>query len=120
MFLKVSPFRGLIRFGKKGKLSPRFIGPFKILERVGAKAYRLVLLPSIIAVNDVYHVSMLRKYIRGSSHVLKHQEVEITQKFQYKIQLARIVDRTEKILRTKVISLVKVLWKSHTAEDVTL
>ena len=118
--MKVSPFRGLIRFGKKGKLSPRFIGPFKILKRVGAKAYRLVLPPSIIAVHDVYHVSMLRKYIRGSSHVLKHQEVEITQKFQYKTQSARIVDRKEKILRTKVIPLIKVLWKSHTAEDVTL
>ena len=110
VFLKVSPFRGLMRFGKKGKLSPRFIGPFEILERIRATAYRLALPPSMTAVHDVFHVSMLQKYVRDSSHVLKHQEVEITPKVQYELQPTKILDRKEKVLRNKVISLVKVLW----------
>ena len=66
-----------MRFGKKGKLSPRFIGPFETLERIGATTYRLALPPSMTAVHDVFHVSMLQKYVRDSSQVLKHQEVEI-------------------------------------------
>ena len=70
VFLKISPMRGIMRFGKKGKLSPRFVGPFEILERVGVVAYRLALPPSMFGVHDVFHISMLRKYIRDPSHVL--------------------------------------------------
>ena len=71
------------------------------------------------AVHDVFHVSMLRKYIRNSSHVLKYQEIEITPKVQYELQPAKILDKKEKVLRNKVIFLVKVLWKSHSSEDAT-
>ena len=74
-----------MRFGKKEKLSPRLIVPFEILEQVGALAYRLSLPLSMTAVHDVFHVSMLLKYVRDSSHVLKPQEVEITPKVQYKL-----------------------------------
>ena len=62
------PKRGVVRFGKRGKLSPRFIGPFEILERVGKLAYRLALLPSMSGVHEVFHVSMLRKYIPDPAH----------------------------------------------------
>ena len=62
VFLKVMPKRGVIRFGKQGKLSSRYIGPFEVLERVGIVAYRLALPPSLSSVHDVFHVSMLRKY----------------------------------------------------------
>ena len=62
VLLKVMPKRGVVRFGKRGKLSPRFIGPFEILERVGTVAYRLALPPIMIGVHEVFHVSMLRKY----------------------------------------------------------
>ena len=79
-FMKVSPFRGLMRFRKTGKLSPRFIGPFEILDQVGNTTHRLALPPSMSAVHDVFHVSMLRTYIRDSSHMLKYQEIEITPK----------------------------------------
>ena len=71
------------------------------------------------AVHDMFHVSMLWKYVRDSSHVLKHQEVEITPKVQYEIQSAKILDRKENVLRNKVVSLVKVLWKSHSSEEAT-
>ena len=70
VFLKVMPKRGVISFGKRGKLSPRFIGPFKILERIGTIAYRLVLAPSMTGVHEVFHVSMLRKYTPDLAHVV--------------------------------------------------
>ena len=63
VFLRVSPMRGVKRFGAKGKLSPRFIGPFQIMDRVGAVAYRIALPPSLSGVQNVFHVSMLRKYV---------------------------------------------------------
>ena len=64
------PKRGVVRFGKRGKLSPRFIGPFEILERVGTVAYRLALSPSMSGVHEVFHVSMLRKYTPDPTHVV--------------------------------------------------
>jgi hypothetical protein len=63
VFLKVSPMRGVVRFGKKGKLSHRFVGPFEITQRVGRLAYRIALLPDLFQTHDVFHVPMLRKYI---------------------------------------------------------
>ena len=119
VFLKISPMRGIMRFGKKGKLSPRFVGQFEILEWIGAVAYRLALPPSIYGVHDVFHVSMLRKYIRDPSHVLPHQEFEITLELQYEVQPLRILDRREKVLRNKTISIVNVMWKNHKAEEAT-
>ena len=70
VFLKVMPKRGVVRFRKRGKLSSRFIGPFEVLERVGAVAYRLALLPSLSGVHEVFHVSMLRKYPPDPAHVV--------------------------------------------------
>ena len=70
VFLKVMPKRGVVRFGKRGKLSPRFIGPSEILERIGTVAYRLELPPSMSGVHEVFHVSILRKYIPDLAHVV--------------------------------------------------
>ena len=70
VFLKVMPKRGVVRFGKRRKLSPRFIGPFEILERVGTIAYRLALPPSMSGVHEVFHVSMLRIYTSDPDHVV--------------------------------------------------
>ena len=64
------PKRGVVRFGKRGKLSPRFIGPFEVLERVGAVSYRLALPSSLSGVHEVFHVSMLRKYTPDPAHVV--------------------------------------------------
>ena len=71
MFLKVSPMKGVIRFGKKGKLSPRYVGPFEIIERVGAIVYCLALSPDMAQIHPVFHISQLRKYISDPSHVLQ-------------------------------------------------
>ena len=70
MFLKVSPMKGVMRFGKNGKLAPRYIGPFEIRSKVGEVAYRLVLPPELLRIHPVFHVSMLRKYISDPSHAL--------------------------------------------------
>ena len=70
VFLKVSPWKGITRFGHKGKLSPRYIGPFEILERVGLVAYRIALPPALSKIHNVFHVSSLRKYIPDPSHIL--------------------------------------------------
>ena len=70
VFLKAIPKRGVVRFGKRGKLTPRFIGPFEILERMGIVVYRLALPPSVLGVREVFHVSMLRKYAPDPAHVV--------------------------------------------------
>ena len=72
VFLKVSPTQGVVRFGKRSKLSPRFVGPFKVVQQVSECAYHLVLPSSLSGVHDVFHVSMLRKYIIDPSHVLDY------------------------------------------------
>ena len=77
IFLKVMPKRIVVRFGKRGKLSPRFIGPFEIFERVGTIAYRLALPPSMSCVHEVFHVSMLRRYTPNPAHVEDWGEIEV-------------------------------------------
>ena len=77
VFLKVMPKRGVVRFGKRGKISPRFTGPFEILERIGTVAYRLALPPSMSCVHEVFHVSMLRKYTPDPAHVVDWGHIEV-------------------------------------------
>ncbi|KAL5558761.1 hypothetical protein UlMin_034972 [Ulmus minor] len=109
VFLKVAPMKGIVRFGKKGKLSPRYIGPFEILEMIGKVAYKLALPSELSTVHNVFHVSMLRKYISDPSHVLESEPIEIREDLTYEEQPVQILDKKDKALRNKVIPLVKVL-----------
>ena len=77
VFLKVMPKRGVIRFGKRGKLSPRYIGPFEVLKRVGAVVYRLAFPPSLLSFHEVFHVSMLRKYTPDPTHIVEWGELVV-------------------------------------------
>ena len=104
MFLKISPTRGVIRFGSKGKLSLRYIGPFEIVKQVGAVAYKLALPPSLEGVHDVFHVSQLRKYVPDGKHVLNYSELTLRPDLTYEVQPVTILDRREKVLKDKVIS----------------
>ena len=70
--------KGVMRFGKKGKLGPRFVGPFEILEQVRNVAYRLVLPPSLSGVHNVFHVSMLQKYVPNQSYILRYEPLELS------------------------------------------
>ncbi|KAL0534123.1 hypothetical protein IC582_028404 [Cucumis melo] len=119
VFLKVAPMRGVVRFERRGKLSPRFVGPFEILERIGPVAYRLVLPPSLSTVHDVFHVSMLRKYVPDPSHAVDYEPLEIDENLSYTEQPVEVLSREVKTLRNKEIPLVKVLWRNHRVEEAT-
>jgi len=119
VFLKISPTKGVIRFGARGKLSLRYIGPFEILERVGEVAYRLALPPSLEGVHNVFYVSQLRRYIRDESHILDYSELELQPDLSYTEQPMPIVDRSVKTLKNQTIHLVLVSWNRHSLEEAT-
>ncbi|KAL0551627.1 hypothetical protein IC582_010716 [Cucumis melo] len=119
VFLKVAPMKGVLRFERKGKLSPRFVGPFEILERIGPVAYRLALPPSLSTVHDVFHVSMLRKYVPDPSHAVDYEPLEIDENLSYVEQPVEVLAGEVKTLRNKQIPLVKVLWRNHRVEEAT-
>ncbi|TYK01620.1 pol protein [Cucumis melo var. makuwa] len=119
VFLKVAPMKGVLRFKKKGKLSPRFVGPFEILERIGAVAYCLAFPPSFSTVHDVFHVSMLRKYVADPTHVVDFKPLKISENLSYEEQPVKILAREVKKLRSREISMVKVLWRNNGVEEAT-
>ena len=113
VFLKVSPMRGVIRFGKTGKLSPRFIGPFPIIERIGPLAYRIKLPNWLSGVHNTFHVSQLRKYVHDPDHIIEEasqQDIVITPNLEVKREPFKIIGKDERRLRNKIIKLVKVQW----------
>ncbi|XP_057962159.1 uncharacterized protein LOC131153730 [Malania oleifera] len=83
IFLKIASMKGVMRFGKKRKLTPRYIGSFEILERIGPVSYRVALPPALSRVHDVFHVSVLRKYMPDPSHVLNYEPLEIGDALSY-------------------------------------
>ncbi|KAK8980504.1 hypothetical protein V6N11_081971 [Hibiscus sabdariffa] len=115
--LKATFDRQKAYFGKKGKLSPRFIGPFEIIEVVGPVAYRLALPPEFSKIHNVFHVSMLRKYRYDPSYVLKPDDMELYPNLSYEEEPVQILACEVKRLRNKSVPLVKVLWKSHKTEE---
>ena len=119
VFLKVSPMEEVMRFGKKGKLSPRYVGLFEIIERIGEVAYRLALLPVLSKLHDVFHVLMLKKYLQDPSHVLKYESLDVDPRLAYEERPVEILDRKDKVLRNKVVSIVKVLWCNQAVEEAT-
>ncbi|XP_070050378.1 uncharacterized protein [Nicotiana tomentosiformis] len=112
--------KGIMRFQKKGKLSPRFIDPFEVLERVGEVAYMLALPPILLGVHLVFHVSMLQRYYVDRFHVLDYNTVHLDESLGYEEEPLAIVDRQARKLRSKKISVVKVKWRGQPAKEVTL
>ena len=108
----------MVRFDKRGKLSPRFIGPFEILEREGIVAYRLALPPSMSGVHEVFHVSMLQKYTLDPDHVVDWGEITIDIDGTFEEGPARTMDSRDQVLRCKTVRLVKVLWQHRGVEEV--
>ncbi|XP_017976443.1 PREDICTED: uncharacterized protein LOC108661960 [Theobroma cacao] len=119
VFLKVSPTKGVMRFGKKGKLSPRYIGLFEILEKVGTVAYCLALPPDLSNIHPAFHVSMLRKYNPDPSHIIRYETIQLQDDLTYEEQSVAILDKQVKKLCSKDVTLVKVLWRNHTSEEIT-
>ncbi|XP_074302612.1 uncharacterized protein LOC141634285 [Silene latifolia] len=119
VLLKVSPMRGVMRFGKKGKLSQKFIGPYEILDRVGEVAYRLALPPALDIVHNVFHVSQLRKYVSDPSHILEMENIELDESLSYAEIPKEILDRKVRKTRNGETVLLKVLWSNHNVEEAT-
>ena len=119
VFLKVSHWKKVMRFGKKGKLSPRFIGSYEVIEKVGPVAYRLALPPDLEKIHNVFHVSMLRRYRSDPSHVVSSETIELRPDLTYEEEPVEILAREVKELWNKKILLVKVLWRNHKTEEAT-
>jgi hypothetical protein len=119
VYLKVSPMRGLCRFKVRGKLAPRFIGPFKILEKSGEVAYQLKLLPQLSDVHDVFHVSQLKKCLRVPEEQLPMEELEAKEDLSYQEYPVKILETLERVTRNKKIKMCKVQWSHHTEEEAT-
>ena len=119
MFLKVSPTKRVIRFGIRGKLNPRFIEPFEILEKVGKVAYRLALPLVLSGVHNVFHVLMLRKYISDLNHVIDVAPLQLKEDLSYDEKPVKIVDHKEQVLRRRIIPYVKIQWRNHSEREAT-
>ena len=116
VFLKVLPRKGMIRQGKWGKLGFGYVGPFEVLQRIGQVAYRLQLPVNLGGMHDDFHISRLKKYCPDPQHVLPTEEQE---DLTFREEPVEILDRKVKMLRTKAIPMVKVLWKYHLVREAT-
>ncbi|GJW35546.1 putative reverse transcriptase domain-containing protein [Tanacetum coccineum] len=119
VMLKVSPRKGVIRFGKRGKLNPWYIGPFKILKRVGPVAYKLELPKELSNVHNTFHVSNLKKCLSDESLVIPMKELRLNDKLNFVEEPIEIMDREVKQLRQSRIPIVKVRWNSKRGSEFT-
>jgi hypothetical protein len=119
VYLKVSPLRGMRRFKVKGKLSPRFIRPFRIFRRVGEMAYQLELPDSQSDVHNVFHVSQLKKCVYVPKEQLPMEELSVQVDLTYMEYLIRILDTLTRVTRNKVIKMCKVQWSHHGEDEAT-
>ncbi|KAM0057804.1 putative nucleotidyltransferase, Ribonuclease H [Helianthus debilis subsp. tardiflorus] len=119
VLLKVSPWKGVVRFGKRGKLNPRYVGPFEIIERIGPVAYRLNLPAELGAVHNVFHVSNLKKCLSDENLIIPFKELTIDEQLQFVEEPVEITDRDVKVLKHKRIPLVRVRWNSKRGPEYT-
>ena len=108
-----------MRFGRKGKLSPRYVGPYKVIRRVGQVAYEVELPPELAAVHPVFNVSMLRKCLGYPEHVIPIEGIELSEELSFEEVPVAILDRHIKKLRYEYIESVMVLWRSQNIEEAT-
>jgi hypothetical protein len=117
VYLKVSPLHGMRRFKVKGKLSPRFIGPFRIFRRVGEMAYQLELPDHLSDVHDVFHVSQLKKCLCIPEEQLPMEELSVQGDLTYTEYPIKIINTSTRVTRNKVIKMCKVQWSHHEEEE---
>jgi hypothetical protein len=119
VLLKVSPTKGIVHFGIKWKLSPRYIGPYLIIARVGSLAYRLQLTESMARVHPVFHISMLRKYIRDPELKIEVDPIIIHQDLTIDAQPVHVLEFSRCVIRNRTIKYVKILWSNQMEREAT-
>jgi hypothetical protein len=119
VYLKVSPIRGTHRFRVKGKLAPRYVRPFKIIDHKGEVAYQLELPPQLSEVHDVFHVSQLKKCLRVPREQLPMEYLDLGGDLTYNERPIKILDIAERVTRSKIIKMCKVQWSHHTEDEAT-
>jgi hypothetical protein len=119
VYLKVSPTKGVQRFGIKGKLAPRYIGPYEIIEACGPVAYKLKLPPRMSAKHSVFHVSQLKKCVRLPTKVITELDVEIEPDLSYQEHPSKVLDCKERSTRARSTKMYKVQWSNHSEEEAT-
>jgi hypothetical protein len=119
VYLNVSPMKGVNRFTVKGKLAPRYIGPFLMLERYGPVAYRLQLPETLSVVHNVFHVSQLKKCLRIPNRTIDIVDVALEPYLTYSEYLIRVLDQKDRITRKRTLKFYKVQWNQHSEDEAT-
>ncbi|KAD2805464.1 hypothetical protein E3N88_38841 [Mikania micrantha] len=119
VMLKVSPWKGVVSFAKKGKLTPRYVGPFEIIERIGPMAYRLSLPNELSGVHDVFHVSNLKKCLADETLIIPVEEIQLDEHLRFVEEPLEIMNHKVKKLRRSRIPIVKVRWNSRRGPEFT-
>jgi hypothetical protein len=117
VYLKVLPMNGMKRFVVKGKLSPRYIGPFSILEKCGTVAYKLELQPSLAGVHNIFHVSQLKKCLKAPVDVVLSEVAPLKSDLTYPEHSIKILDQKSRVTRCKTIKFFKIQWSNHMVEE---
>jgi hypothetical protein len=119
VYLRVSPMKGTKRFGVKGKLTPRYIGSFPILEKCGSVAYKLDRSPCLAGVHDIFHMSQLKKCLRAPMNVVLPEVTPLEADLSYLEHPIKVLDQKDRVTRRKTLKFFKIQWRNHSEEDAT-
>jgi hypothetical protein len=119
VYLRVSPMKGVKRFVVKGKLAPRYIGPFPILEKCGTVAYKINLPPSLAGVHNIFHVSQLKKCLKAPVDIVLPEVTPLEVDLSYPEHPVKILDQKNRVMRRKIIKFFKIQWSNHSEEEAT-
>jgi hypothetical protein len=116
VYLRISPMKGVKRFGVEGKLAPHYIGPFPILEKCGTVVYKLDLSPSLAGVHDIFHVSQLKKCLKAHVNVVLPEVTPLEANLSYPKHPIKILDQKDRVTRHKTIKFFKIQWSNQSEE----